>query len=281
MKYVRDSTFIAGSGRDSSFYHISVIDTSKPAYSLISTYDFAGNRTRVTSKYVKQSAVVLTLSDFDFGCIVVGSSKVDTATIATNSSQNSVTIDSVWVDDHIHFAFAGTPKLPVLLKSGLPQSFQFQYTAIGVEQDTTTIHFRSPEAGIRTAKLIGCGITPNSVRSYGYTSSLSRESPEYISLSSQLDRGNELALLPAIPNPATASGKSVRFVYGLRSDSPLDLSLFDILGNLIVTVVHVEHQSAGIYESDFPIGADMPAGSYIYRLAGTGKILSGKLVITR
>jgi hypothetical protein len=281
MGIVLDPTFIPGAALDSSHYQLYVLDRSKPAYALVSTYDLAGNRTRVESRYAGNSAINFTLSDFDFGCIDVGTSKKVNATTAHNLSPSILTIDSVWVDDPAHFSFTGQSSLPKTLKVDQTLSFEFKYTPLKVEHDTTIAHFHSLEAGTKTAKLIGCGQIPTSVDGNGYVSSLSKGSAEYSEISSRLDHGETIAILPPVPNPLTAEGKSIRFVYGLQSDSPLDLSLYDILGNLIASVVHSEHQSAGIYETDFSIGTNIPSGSYIYRLAGAGRVLSGKLVIAR
>jgi hypothetical protein len=192
-----------------------------------------------------------------------------------------VTIDSIWVDNKINFNFRGIPSLPVVLNSGQNRAFVFSFIPDSVGNFQTIVHFRSIEAGIRTAILTGCGVNTEAVNSDGYTTSLSKGSAEYATLSLRLDAGNDIAMLPPVPNPLTAGAKSIRFVYGLRSDSPIDLSIYDIIGNQISLVVHNEHESAGIYEAIFHVGADMPSGGYIYRLAGTGKVISGRFVVTR
>lgn len=100
-------------------------------------------------------------------------------------------------------------------------------------------------------------------------------------LSNDLE-ANGIGILPVIPNPVNAADQtSLRFIYGMRSPGLLDLSIYDILGNVVATVVHDDHHLEGIYESDFPMGRNMPSGSYIYRLSGAGKVISGKLVIAR
>ena len=128
---------------------------------------------------------------------------------------------------------------------------------------------------------LGVDLILSSVSLNDYSTSLSKSSSEYTTISSLLDQGDELAILAPVANSLREEGTSIRFVYGLNSDSPLDLQIYDILGNPVASVIHNEHQSAGIYESDFVVGANIPPGSYIYRLAGAGRVLSGKLVIAR
>jgi len=217
------------------------------------------------------------VNDFNFGCIDSGTSIVSPLITVRDLSMIPVNIDSIWVDDPVHFAFIGT--LPVILESGL-DSLAFRYTATAKEYDTTIAHFRSA-AIMRSAKLIGCGQIPASVRIEGYSSPLSKGSEEYLLLSAQLDEGNGLAILPPIPNPVTSGQNSVHFVFGLSSNSPLDLSIFDMLGHHVATVIHTDSHPSGIYETDFSLGANIVSGLYIYRLAGAGKVVSGKLIIAK
>ncbi|MDP4236364.1 MAG: hypothetical protein Q8919_07965, partial [Bacteroidota bacterium] len=68
---------------------------------------------------------------------------------------------------------------------------------------------------------------------------------------------------------------------GCKFDSPVDLAIVDILGNRIATVVCDGYHAAGIYEADIAPGCALTAGDYLYRLSASGKVISGKLVITR
>jgi len=56
MNYYPDPTFVAGTSRDSSFYDMCVIDSTKPAYVQVTIYDMAGNATIVQSTYSPQTA---------------------------------------------------------------------------------------------------------------------------------------------------------------------------------------------------------------------------------
>ena len=102
-----------------------------------------------------------------------------------------------------------------------------------------------------------------------------------MSLGADLDRGADLAILPPVPNPVPAGSRTISFCYGLRADSPVDLSIYDILGNPVAVVVHSDHENAGIYEVGLPISSSFSSGSYTYRLSGAGKNLSGRFVISR
>lgn len=278
MLFIRDSSFIPGSGRDSSFYRVSVIDSSKPGYALVSSYDLAGNRTQVESKFYSRKIASFMLSDFDFGCIAVGDSKTTNATTADNLSELAVTIDSISVDDKLHFSFLGIPSLPVVLKQNGLESFKFKYTPTAAKHDTTFVHFHSLEAGTKTSKLIGCGLQPASVNFGDYASSLSKESSEYALLSSRLDKGEQLAILPPIPNPASRNNSQVRFVFGTSESSLLKLSLYDLLGKEIA-VIFDDNFPAGIYESRYILPGNIPAGNYIYRLSSSWAVKSGKIAI--
>ena len=382
MTFVPDSNFIPGAGQDSSFYDICVIDYSAEAYSSISIYDIAGNRTTVISKYKPQlvtfsqnplnfgsvsvgnsaslydticntsqvpyhfksanlsllnnnlgfsidssytdgdipvggcrvikirftplspptvkdtlalfdSCLTITcpiignggvpdfaLSDFNFGCITLGTvSKVD-ATVAANFGAGIITIDSIWTDDAVHFTFSGTPKLPLVLKSKDQSAFQFNFTPTTKDTICTTVHFHSLEAGEHTAKLCGCGLPPSAVGTKSYYSTLSKESSEYSLISSQLDKGADLFVLPPVPNP-TQGSHTVRFAYGMKYDSQTGLEIYDIIGNLVAAARGDGFQYAGIYEINLPIPSKMTSGNYIYRLFGAGKVISGKLVVTK
>jgi hypothetical protein len=222
-----------------------------------------------------------TLSGHDFLCIDIGTKKTDTAVLAFNKSKITTTIDSITTDDPLHFTFTGPLPLPILIGSGTSQSFLFSFVPDKVGNFSTVVHIHSVELGWRTADLTGCGQIPASVGLSYYSSSLSTGSAEYAAISSKLSGGNDLAMLPPVPNPVTTGGKGIRFIFGMKSGSALDLSIYDILGNLTTAVVHQEYQSAGIYEINFPLGTNMPSGTYIYRLSGVGTVISGKLEVIK
>ncbi len=379
MFFFPDSTFTPGSGRDSAYYKMCIIDSSFEAYLAVNIFDIAGNLTKVTSTYQPKllvftpstlnfgkvdsgsvkylydtilntgkipypisSAILhlrndnigfsidsigadgilspangriirikylplrkrashdtLTLGEtcqyfslelignndpdfsvtsYDFGCIDLGSYKTVTAVVAQSLFYEDLTIDSISIDDKIHFSYIGT--VPFTINADSKIILQFRYLATGKEFDTTIVHFYSHEAGERTAILTGCGQVHVGVRTNEYTSHLSKSGKEYALISGALDQGNTLAILPPVPNP-TDGKNSVRFVFGLSEDSPVDLALYDILGKKAAEIIHGDHLPSGIYETDFPITSSLQAGSYIYRLAGGGTVISGKLVVTK
>ena len=221
------------------------------------------------------------LSDFNFGCIDLGKVSTVNATIASNFGAGAITIDSIWTDDPVHFTFSGTPKLPTTIKVNDQLPFQFIFAPTTKDTICTTVHFLSAEAGVRTAKLCGCGQTPASVQSDEYSSSISKGSEEYSLISAKLDHGDDLVILPPVPNPLLHGENSIRFDYGLKYDSQSGLAIYDILGNLVATIIQSGFQNAGIYEINFPIPSKMTSGAYIYRLFGAGRVLSGKLVVSK
>jgi len=246
---------------------------TNPCYAIISTLIGNGGQPDYT------------LSNGDFKCHEIGTVTKISDVSVTDLSIASTTFDSIFVDDAVHFGFDPTTpltnRLPFTLQGNASHKIEFSFKPDSAKNYQTLAHFHSLEVGWKTAILTGCGLLPAAVNENGYASTLSKASAEYLSASSLLDKGNDLVLLPAVPNPATSSGRTVRFVYGLRMDSPLDLSIFDVLGNLVATVIHSDLQTAGISEADFSVGANMPSGNYIYRLSGAAKVLSGKLVVNK
>ncbi|MEP7233835.1 MAG: IgGFc-binding protein, partial [Ignavibacteriota bacterium] len=71
IAYYPDPNFIAGAGRDSSYYDMCIIDSSLEAYLAVSAYDLAGNRTTVFSKYTPQFAK-FSPAPLNFGTVNVG-----------------------------------------------------------------------------------------------------------------------------------------------------------------------------------------------------------------
>ncbi len=383
MAYNPDPTYTEGVERDSTSYAMNVIDITKEAYLKVETFDYAGNRTTITSTYtppliistpriidygmpkvgmtdcqyitftnhgntsysyksiqlyfgnhgftidsagsitaipagdstvmkicfsaLSPNAITDTLELSDgcsmlrtllaaghippdyiafgenFKCEPVGSvTKLAEASVE-NISKDSVTIDSIWVDDPIHFGFiANMPKgnnLPFVLSWNGQHFIEFSFMPDSAGSFSTIAHFHSIEAGERTTTLQGCGINPASVNFGNYPSLLSKNNSEYIALSSRLDRGEKISILPAVPNPVSRNGNiSVRFAFGLSEPGVLKLSLYDMLGKEM-TVIFNKNYASGIYEIRFALPANLPDGNYIYRLAGESNVLSGKLVI--
>jgi hypothetical protein len=71
----------------------------------------------------------------------------------------------------------------------------------------------------------------------------------------------EYALIQNFPNPFNPSTK---ISYALPSAAMVELKIYNILGQLIITLVN-EEKPAGFYEVDFN-AADLPSGVYMYRI---------------
>jgi len=226
-----------------------------------------------------------TLSDEDFLCHQVDSVAKRSDVAIINVSSNPLTFDSVYVDDKIHFGFDPTAPLTNTLPFILPVSAQhhleFSFKPDSVGNFQTLAHIHNVELGWKTAILKGCGQIPAAVSTNMYHSDISTESSEYLLISSRLESGNGLVLLPPTPNPATSLNGSIQFIYGIGSDTPIDLTIYDILGKPVATAFHTSIQRAGIYQIDFRPALSLSNGAYIYRLSGGGKVFSGKLVISR
>ncbi|MDP4229908.1 MAG: choice-of-anchor D domain-containing protein [Bacteroidota bacterium] len=378
MSYIPDPNYAEGIPSDSTFYRMHVMDSTKAAYLSVEAFDYAGNKTTVTTTYIPQTALIapspldfggvivgapsclyatirntgkipfsfqdislrsgahgfaidsmgtdstikvgdsmriricftpgttqfesdtltiryacasqsivvrgsggelyFTLSDNDFKCIDTGKSKTDTLTIAENPTAFPITIDSIWVDDTVNFRYNGIPVPPFIINPESDVALMFTFTPKAVGNFVTKVHLRSKEAGTDSATVTGCGQLPAAVAGSGYESSLSKGSAEYAAISAQLDRGSQAALLPPKPNPILA-GNAVRFVYGLSGSSPVDLEIYDVLGNSIGKVIHDDEEASGIYVAVFPVSSKILSGMYIYRFSAMGKVISGKLMI--
>lgn len=81
--FLQDPNFIPGGAQDSSWYEFCIIDSSKPAYIVVSVYDVAGNRTTITSTYEPQFAS-LSPDPLNFGTGNIGQNSYDYVTV-TNS----------------------------------------------------------------------------------------------------------------------------------------------------------------------------------------------------
>jgi len=81
--FFQDPNFIPGGAQDSSWYEFCIVDSSKPAYIVVSVYDIAGNRTTITNTYQPQFAS-LSPDPLNFGTGNIGQNSYDYVVI-TNS----------------------------------------------------------------------------------------------------------------------------------------------------------------------------------------------------
>jgi len=92
--------------------------------------------------------------------------------------------------------------------------------------------------------------------------------------------------LTAYPNPFNPS---TRIRYSIPSSSHVNLTVFDILGNKLVTLVN-EEKLAGVYEAEFSAKGgsasggnayNLASGIYFYRLETAGFISTKKLILLK
>jgi hypothetical protein len=83
--FLPDPDFIPGGALDSSWYEFCIIDSSKPAYIVVSVYDIAGNRTTITSTYEPQ-IVSLSPDPVNFGTGNIGQNSYDYVIITNTGS---------------------------------------------------------------------------------------------------------------------------------------------------------------------------------------------------
>ena len=84
-----------------------------------------------------------------------------------------------------------------------------------------------------------------------------------------------LELGEASPNPSRGT---ILIRYHLTKDGPVRLSIQDILGREILTLVNANSLASGDHEVAIPASALLP-GIYFYRLESEGQVLSKRLVV--
>lgn len=83
--FLPDPNFIPGGAQDSSWYEFCIVDSSKPAYIVVSVYDVAGNRTTITNTYQPQFAS-LSPDPLNFGTGNIGQNSYDYVTITNDGA---------------------------------------------------------------------------------------------------------------------------------------------------------------------------------------------------
>ena len=86
----------------------------------------------------------------------------------------------------------------------------------------------------------------------------------------------EFAVYPNFPNPFNPS---TSIHYSIPTSGPLSLRVYDLLGTLVRTLVD-EQCEAGGYTVDFD-AADLPSGTYIYKLAFDGATLTRRMTLMK
>ena len=76
-----------------------------------------------------------------------------------------------------------------------------------------------------------------------------------------------ITVFSVYPNPASAQ---LRVHFGLAYASTLEVSLMDITGRKVATMLQATKLQGGLYDLDFSIPVSVPAGSYVLEMKGAG-----------
>lgn len=87
---------------------------------------------------------------------------------------------------------------------------------------------------------------------------------------------NKFVLNQNYPNPFNPVTK---ISYGLPSSAMVDLRVYNILGELITTLVN-EEKPAGVYEIDFK-ASNLPSGVYLYRMQADSFVETKKMILLK
>ncbi|WP_461489615.1 T9SS type A sorting domain-containing protein, partial [Pontibacter sp. HJ8] len=82
--------------------------------------------------------------------------------------------------------------------------------------------------------------------------------------------------LVSYPNPFS---ESTTIRYAVEQEGPVKVEVYDILGKKVRTLVS-ESQAAGNHSVDFR-AENLPAGTYIYRVAAGSQVYSNKMLLTK
>jgi hypothetical protein len=85
-----------------------------------------------------------------------------------------------------------------------------------------------------------------------------------------------LSYIRIIPNPFNPVTK---INYALPTAAMVDLKVYNVLGQLITTLVN-EEKPAGVYEVDFN-AADLPSGVYMYRITAGDYVQTKKMLLLK
>jgi len=86
-----------------------------------------------------------------------------------------------------------------------------------------------------------------------------------------------MVLAQSDPNPARG-GTSIRFA--LPTAAPVTLTVYDLQGRCIASLLDREPQSAGVHDVRLSTSS-WPAGCYLYRLQAGGEVVTRKMVVLR
>jgi arylsulfate sulfotransferase len=192
-------------------------------------------------------------NNLDFGVVPPGDSSIITFSLTNNLNQD-VEINSTLNRDS---AFTFLTELPVRILPNDTAEFSIKFSPDTAGLYNGHMYLRWDSPGQRITKIIGLK---------GYTDSI------YVGVSNDT-RPEGFSISQNYPNPFNPTS---RINYSIPRTSAVKIQIFDILGNLITTLVNKE-QPAGSYVVEFD-GSRLASGIYFYRF-NAGEFLSVKKML--
>ena len=166
--------------------------------------------------------------------------------------------------------------------TGLNATFVFHYddSELNALTESELILFKSIDGGINWTQVGGTVNTTNNTVTLtgldGFSMWTLGSSSLPLPVEDEIEIPTEFALYQNYPNPFNPSTK-IR--YQLPQESKVIIKLYDILGAEVITLLN-EKKEAGVYEVDFN-AANLPSGTYIYRIVADGFIETKKMVLLK
>jgi hypothetical protein len=275
-----DPAYVSGQRLTHSFVDLCAFDAVHRSDATLVIHDRAGNSTIVTIHHAGLALgnVAQTISDFD--TVTIGDTRrLDKLTIVDTSAMN-VTIDSVWIADQspANSFSIDASGVPFTLATGVSKAVAISFHPQSEGLATATVGFRIAGVGNRTLVIRGIGLrTVLAVDATDPNLSDDELARWLVSQSTHAtsDR-DQLKLLPISPNPTTGH---FTLRYALRSQSVVNLSIFNLLGQPIYQTQD-RIVGAGVHEESIDLSS-LEAGTYIYRLDASGSVNSGRISVIR
>ena len=107
---------------------------------------------------------------------------------------------------------------------------------------------------------------------------MTRQITVYLTNNTQI---NEFTLKPAYPNPFNPS---TYIEYGLNIDGPVSVTIYDVAGQQVSSLVNEEHQAGWhkiLWNGTDDNGVNMPAGVYLASVTAGNSIRTMKLILVK
>lgn len=133
-------------------------------------------------------------------------------------------------------------------------------------------------ATISDGKCIYLSFGLNNVKTADRTSTVKRVMDWFAGVASvKISENASATTISNYPNPASLL---TTFTYSLTERSLVTLSVYDVMGREVASIITNQMQDKGTYESDLDVSI-LSAGSYIYKLNVGGNMLTGTLNVVK